>query len=267
MACAVVGDLAIFAGGFVNQNSISDQVDIYNFSTETWSIATLSEPRAFATATTVGNKVLIAGGIKDIDVPSDVVDIYDASTGNWSIGPPLSTPRALANAATVNGKAYFAGGATFNFGWHDFSNVIDIYDGATGIWSVDSMIMPRIAAVAGVGDYLVIAGGDISATEVTDLVEIFYDTIDVGISSQLKEDAFFRVYPNPNSGHIQLEMPDDKQNKSFSATIYNLQGQVVFTQILEPGKLELNVKLADGVYLLNVISADATHTELITIIN
>ena len=61
MGSAVVGDLAIFAGGFDNQ-AVFDRVDIYHFSTGTWDTATLSEARGFVSATTVGNKVLIAGG-------------------------------------------------------------------------------------------------------------------------------------------------------------------------------------------------------------
>ena len=132
MASASVGGIAVFAGGIIDQTlPFSDQVDIYNFAIGTWNTATLSQPRAFAEATIVGHKIVIAGGISSFGVPSDVVDIYDVSTGEWSTAS-LFAPRAMAKAAAVGGKAYFAGGATFNFGWSEYSNVIDIYDPATG---------------------------------------------------------------------------------------------------------------------------------------
>ena len=72
MACAVVGDLAIFAGGVVNSYTFSDMVDIYNFSTGTWTTATLSQARMFASATTVGDKVVFAGGCIAMNEPTDL---------------------------------------------------------------------------------------------------------------------------------------------------------------------------------------------------
>jgi hypothetical protein len=260
MASAVVGDIAIFAGGFVTQDDISDQVDIYHFSTGTWSTTTLSEPRAFCEATAVGNKVLIAGGIKAIDVPSNVVDIYDASSDSWSTAT-LSAPRALARAATVNGKAYFAGGGIFNFGWHDYSDVIDIYD-SSGTWSVDHMSLPRIGhAVLGVMDHLIIAGGD-TGSGLTDLVEIFYDP-SIAINEHMS-DNFFSVYPNPSSGHIHIKMGVDN-HKSFLANVYNMQGQVVFTKDIKEDDRDLSLQLPSGVYLLRIIAEDKICSELITV--
>ena len=116
--------------------------------------------------TTLGNKVLIAGGMTSGNIASDVVDIYDASTGEWSTSN-ISLARAFADnqqAVTACGKAYFVGGGKINLNqgyWTAAYEVIDIYDDATGIWSVDTMPLSKRVhhAVVAVGNKVMIAGG------------------------------------------------------------------------------------------------------------
>ena len=77
----------------------------------TWSVASLSEPRSEIAAATVGNKVFFAGGEKDLNYnTSDRVDIYDITSNTWSTAL-LSEPRSFISAITANNKIYFAGGA------------------------------------------------------------------------------------------------------------------------------------------------------------
>ena len=174
MAAAVLGDLVVIAGGMIDQITFSDRVDIYNMNTNTWITKALSEPRAFVEVAAVGSKVLIAGGLSAMGVPSEVVDIYDISNNSWST-TSLFTPRCLIKAATLNNKVYFAGGATFSFGWSDYSNIIDIYNEEDDSWSIDVMPVNCLnPAIASIGDYLVIAGGE-NENGVMDLVQVFYD--------------------------------------------------------------------------------------------
>ncbi len=177
IAAAVVGDLAIFAGGLINggQYGGSNRVDIYNFTTNTWSIDSLSQARGYASAVTIGNKVIIAGGATSVNHPTDRVDIYDASTGTWST-TNISHPRCGANiGANLNGKAFFAGGGNFKGnGFNNPSSVVDIYDPVTGNWSVDSLMHPLVGhSVAGVGNKLVVAGGETTGGFYVSLVEIY----------------------------------------------------------------------------------------------
>ena len=162
IAAAVAGDLAIFAGGYINTSgTTSDRVDIYNFSTNTWSQTTLSQARAFASAVAVGSEVIVAGGITALNYPTDRVDIYDTETGIWTQAT-LSVPRSFTdNGAAVGGKAYFVGGGNFfGNGFDTPSDVIDVYDPASDIWTVMNLQEPRVEhSVVGVGDYLVVAGG------------------------------------------------------------------------------------------------------------
>jgi len=161
MAYAVSDDLAVFAGGFLSGGSVSDQVDIYNFTTNTWTTATLSEARVWASAAVVGDKVIIAGGLKYFpDVPSNKIDIFDASTGIWST-EVLFEPRAWISAGAVNGKAFFAGGSNIANGGvpYDFTNIVDVYNGADNSWSVDVLATPRTSQGVVAGNYFMVAGG------------------------------------------------------------------------------------------------------------
>jgi len=102
-------------------------------------------------------------------------------------------------------------------------------------------------------------------------VEMFKDSVCeygvVGIMSHEARDVDFRVYPNPSSGLFHLEVSGENHETPFTANIYNLQGQLVFTQMLEPGNPVMNVKLFNGVYLLTVILNNEMHFKLITIQN
>lgn len=264
LASAVVGDLAIFTGGMLESVETTDRVDIYNFSTNSWSTDTLSQARAWASASTVGDKVLIAGGLTSLEHPSDRVDIYDASTGTWDTATLFSPRASLGNAATVNGKAYFAGGGNWNYGFYEPSDVVDIYNGTN--WSVDGLFESLVDhSVLGVENYLLVAGGANPEGNLISRVEIFNTLL--GIIPQPKENLFFRVYPNPGSGKFHLDLLNNTHHNPLLVAIYNLQGQVVFTETLLPYDLELNVDLPAGVYLLNVNSGEHNQKEIITIQN
>ncbi len=267
MASAVVGDLAIFAGGLRPGGAVSNRVDIYNFTTGTWNPpATLSQARCLAEATTVGNKVLIAGGMTAGFVnPSNRVDIYDAVTNTWTTDS-LSFARMSAGAATINGKAYFAGGGSFASGavLSDFSDVIDIYDTVLNTWTVNYLSQPVAShSVLAIGNHLLVAGGKTNGSLRVKTVEIL--DLGVGITSQVNKDAMFRVYPNPSTGNFHLEILKENHQKPLIANIYNLQGQLVFTQALAPSNRDMNLNLPAGMYLLKVVSDNATYAKVITI--
>jgi len=264
LASAVVGDLAIFAGGILESTATSNRVDIYNFTTGAWSTDSLSQARAWASATTLGNKVVIAGGVSSIDVPSARVDIYDYLTGTWDTASLFVARASSGNAATVNGKAYFAGGGNWNYGFYEPSDGVDIYDGIH--WSVDGLFDALIDhSVIGVGNNLVVAGGTNLLGNFVSRVEILNTLL--GIIPQPEENPFFRVYPNPSYGKFYLDMLNNSPPEPLLVIIYNLQGQVVYTQTLAPNDQELNIKLPAGVYLMNMVLREDNQKELIFIQN
>jgi hypothetical protein len=89
-------------------------VDIYDASTGTWEIDSLSEPRASqGNAATVNGLAYFAGGGNFMGsgyyAPSDVVDIYDPETASWTVD---YLPQPIVAHSVVNVGSYFivAGG-------------------------------------------------------------------------------------------------------------------------------------------------------------
>jgi kelch-like protein 20 len=127
MTTATAGNKVLFAGGYHVTNSasaepvISNKVDVYDVSTNSWSTTSLDEARSGTVAATVGNKVLFAGG------ESSKVYIYDALLNSWSQAM-LSQPRNVSSTATLGSKVLFFTGSPNN-------NRIDIYDAAANTWS------------------------------------------------------------------------------------------------------------------------------------
>jgi hypothetical protein len=190
-AIATVGTTAIFAGGLPGctllrcLNPASDAVVLFDSSRQQWSSARLAEPRTDAAATTVGSKALFAGGLTTGSVAtdvrgSDVVDIYDAVAARWSTAR-LSQARSGLVAASVGTRALFASGAVDSGGPNARpSDVVDIYDAATGQWSTARLSQPRLSpAAAVVGTRVLFAGGlvgwwggpDARASDVVDIYD------------------------------------------------------------------------------------------------
>lgn len=261
MAATVVGDLAFFAGGMSiidNNWQTTGRVDIYNFATKTWSSASLSQARAYSMAVTVGSKVLIAGGVTSLNNPTNRVDIYDASTGIWAT-TTLSVARAgFENAAVVAGKAYFVGGGNFKGGGLNMpTDVIDIYDPVKNTWSMDFLSQPvESHAVVGVGNHLIVAGGQTVGDVCLKKDEIF--TIPTGITSNQLEDKYLKIYPNPVSEKITVEFPG-WQITDGTVTIYGIAGQQVMSQKMNGLKSEIAVNnLPSGLYFIKLVGTNKT---------
>ena len=118
IAAATVGNRVFFAGGSINHTINSyeglgtSKVDIYDLNTQTWSIATLSEPRGDIAAVTLQNKIYFAGGGNNDPNGLGVtnrIDIYDDVTGSWSISS-LQEPRSSMASIAAGNKIYLAGG-------------------------------------------------------------------------------------------------------------------------------------------------------------
>jgi hypothetical protein len=165
------GNKIFFAGGGYgtylpngNNNPTGySTVDIYDASTNTWSVTSLSESRGYMSAGVIGDKVFFAGGIDSRGDAVSKVDIYNITTNTWSIAA-LSVPRGGVSPVTLNNKIYFAGGfyyppfpADTNF---TVLSRIDIYDNATNSWSTSSLREPQseMAGVA-IGNKIFWAGG------------------------------------------------------------------------------------------------------------
>lgn len=181
IAATTVGTKAFFAGGSVIGVGGQTRVDIYDASLgapsdhAAWSTAELSLGRGGAAAVTVGDLAIFAGGAGFQGQQYDRVDIYDNTTGSWSEAT-LSVARHLgANAGAVVGtRAYFGGGHFSLFGGPNMSDAVDVFDASTGLWSAETLSVPRgNVGVTAIGNSVLFAGGRLTGFAPTDLVDTF----------------------------------------------------------------------------------------------
>ena len=103
---------------------------------------------------------------KDATPLSDAYDVYDPAANQWTAGR-LAVPHDQASAVVVGDQAFFAGGSTNAPADADpnaalpATDVVEVYDAATGKWSVAHLSVPRraIVAVPAAGRFALFAGG------------------------------------------------------------------------------------------------------------
>jgi hypothetical protein len=154
IAAGAAGDKVLFAGGVHAEDGywgseltvFSDRVDIYDASSNTWSVAALSaRMRVGMAATTVGSKIYFAGGTGywsayDYGTTSQI-DIYDAGTNLWSTSSLISGRGGLTGVA-VNNKIYWAGGEIYQVLPENIAEV-EIRDVSTLNTSLDCLFQPN----------------------------------------------------------------------------------------------------------------------------
>ncbi len=165
MSVATAGNKIFFVGGTGPNFYGTTLVDIYDASTNTWSLSDLPSPASVVFSYAVaGNKVFFATGTPW----GGKVDVYDTSISLWS---EIDLPEQVqfVTATTVGNKVYFAGGLA-NPPANNLSNVVEIYDNTTGTWSTTSSLSQPTEAMASiyVNEKIYWAGGVISNDFVND---------------------------------------------------------------------------------------------------
>lgn len=131
------GDTFIMFGGREN----AQQLDIYNFKTDTWRIGT-NAPKEFNHFQALFFKgfVWVIGSFKTNtfpkEIPADHIWLYNPVTQTWIKGPeiPKNRKRGGAGLVVYNNKFYLIGGNTIG---HDggYVNWFDSYDPYTNTWT------------------------------------------------------------------------------------------------------------------------------------
>jgi hypothetical protein len=165
MSATAAGNKIYFAGGhdFFNGSSgtgVYDQIDIYDNTTNTWTISALAERKAHHGAFAFGNYIYWAGGelwnnINDYETTcnverrdllngsSTILHLFQPSFANSNSQPGMET--LLKNGSIV----FYTGGTQF-----------DIYDPVAEVWSIGVMNQGfDFAGVISVNNIIYIAGG------------------------------------------------------------------------------------------------------------
>jgi hypothetical protein len=192
LAATSVGIVALFAGGQTIDNSVafaSDAADLYNSATASWSTARLSVGRYDLAATSLGSLAIFAGGHTG-NAYSDTVDLYNSVSGAWTTAR-LSSARRLLVATNAGDMAIFAGGLVDPSGGHQegASDVVDLYNNVTNIWSTARLSAARYGLVAtSLGNLAFFAGGfPMDPNWQHDLVDLYNSASGVWSTAQLSE--------------------------------------------------------------------------------
>jgi len=110
LGAARVGDLAVFAGGQVDDKSLyTNVVDIISLSAGTQSTASLSQARGYLTGAATTNSAYFVGGYVSNGTRSTVIDQYNTISKKWTT---LNLPQGRSNHTSIGVKDYvfIAGG-------------------------------------------------------------------------------------------------------------------------------------------------------------
>lgn len=161
------GDKFYLMGGREN----SQNIDIYDYTSDSWETLTNSAPAAFNhfQATEYQGLIWIIGAFKNNSFPNETPEeriwIFNPATETWIQGPliPAGRRRGSAGLSVYNDKFYISGGNTIGHNG-GFVSWFDSYDPLTGEWTVLEDL-PRARDhfhSAVVGNNLYLAGGRLS---------------------------------------------------------------------------------------------------------
>jgi N-acetylneuraminic acid mutarotase len=158
------------AGGFRQDRSTADTVEVYDPQANVWRIiermpVAVHHPAAAA----IGGKLYVLGGYAGQN-PTDALQVYDPAEGEWTLGAPLPVARGALIAAVVEDKIYAVGGAR-----GPAVDDLAVYDPEEDTWtSLAPMPTPRDHLGVGVIDgKLYVVGGRNPSSFTLDTLEVY----------------------------------------------------------------------------------------------
>ena len=133
LGVASVSDKAYFGGGY-GDSTFYNTIDVYDYSTGSWSTLStvLSVARAAIITTALSSKIIFFCGYVASSVPSAVIDIIDINS-NILTSTNSITARYLSSSFTINDQiAMFGLGILGN---NAVTGNVDIYNFTSGVWS------------------------------------------------------------------------------------------------------------------------------------
>jgi N-acetylneuraminic acid mutarotase len=164
-------------GGYPGERIVSDQVQVYDSATDSWSLGpTLPTTMHHTMAATVDGKVYVIGGEATLggggSVFLNLTHVLNEEAGTWEARAEMPTRRSGGGAAVIDGKIYVAGGRPPRGA--DFA----MYDPVADTWTTlpDMPTARNHLAVGAVGGKVMVAGGRFGGSvgsEMTDIVEVY----------------------------------------------------------------------------------------------
>lgn len=266
LAATTLGTLAFFAGGDSIAGGVYyDNVDIYDYNSQSWSVYYLSTQRASLTATTVGTVAMFAGGL-GASGADNAVDIFDYSIQSWYTGT-LSVGRYNLASTSIGTIALFAGGS-FDPTVEAATSLVDIYDATTSQWATDTLPQDPVSnfAATTVNDVAVFAGGQNATVPLQQaeyyqcnacLVPAQYNFVDTyatyslvklverinGVDNIPYSPQQFNDFFNYGKRIIRLDIPGEKYSYVFYKRLYPYpDGFDLYSNIFDTWSSSLNAQ-------------------------
>lgn len=163
MTAVVDGRLYLFGGEAGNPSTTTafqDGVYLLDEQAGTWvPRAPMPTARSAGGTGVIDGKVYVAGGRPPHG--SDFA-VYDPTADSWQVLPNVPTQRNHLGVGAINGKLYVAGGRFGGGVGSEMTDILEIYDPATGTWSSGaSMLAPRAGVASTVANgCLYLIGGE-----------------------------------------------------------------------------------------------------------
>lgn len=144
MAAAANGRLYLIGGQTHSGGGepFTNTVFEYNPATSNWTTrAPMPTSRSSGAAAVIGDLIYVAGGR-----PPRGQDfaVYNVVSNQWTTLPNLPTGRNHLGAGAIDGKVYVAGGRLGSGFTSPMTNIVEVYDPATRLWSTRApMLIPR----------------------------------------------------------------------------------------------------------------------------
>jgi MBG domain-containing protein/YDG domain-containing protein/galactose oxidase-like protein len=217
------GKVLVVGGG----NSSSQ---IFDPSTNLWSAGGGSGQRTNHTATLLPNgKVLIAGGSSNNGSTTPSAQLYDSTTGSFTATGNMNIAREFHTATLLaNGKVLIAGGRTSSGNSYTYSTSAELYDPATGLFTVIANPMTarygHTAALLGNGLVLLAGGGNgVSALSSAQLFDATTNTFAAAASLAAARQYFTAtviggvvVEAGGLNGSTRLQSAEEYVNSAFT---------------------------------------------------
>ena len=167
-SAAVLSSNIYVIGGANASETVINNVQIYNPSTNTWSTGTpLPAPTQNSSAAVVNGVLYVFGGDDGVDAPTNAVWAYSATTKAWTSVAAMPTARNGTLAVVEKNIVYVIGGNLGNGA--NFVATVEAYNPATNSWTEETPMNGAKDYPGGglIGTTVVVAGGASSGSQIT----------------------------------------------------------------------------------------------------
>ena len=225
------------AGGYTDGfiNTAQSIMHVYDVLTNTWDTTRASMPATLGGAggAAVNGEFFVMGGRDAVIANRNIVYVYNIAANMWAIGANIPTGVNVPGSAVIGGNIWlFGGGNPFagprtspEFGRKgvqvpDTTNILQIYDPATNIWSSGPPLSQQRSFPAGtnVGNTAVAVGGYTGTTS-TNSVEINVGTGCPTPTPTVTPTATPTPTPGPCNFQVLIVYSDTGQPTQFQSQI------------------------------------------------